>query len=869
MIVQTKLYIPHVRNALVPRPRLMHKLDEGLRAKLTLISAPAGYGKTTALSEWARQCGILVAWLSLDIQDDEWFSFWSCVTASIQERVPGYARRIWPLLEKGPSASSVSSEPAISAMLNELNLVPEELAIVLDDYHAIEHPAIQKSLCYMLEHLPPHIHLYIASRTDLTFPTARLMTKGEMQRISVRDMRFRPEEGVVFFRNTEGLSLSREQVAELYDQTEGWVSGLQLAALTLKSSDNIAESIRQFSGHQHHISDYLFEEVFSHLSEEMRAFLLQTSILSRMDHSLCQAVTGQSNSQEYLERLEQLNLFAFPLDDQRKWYRYHHLLSDFLQQLFARTAPELWEQAHVHAAQWLESHGFEEEAAEHYLEAKQYDDAVRVIEKNLHAFLHKKVEKLSRWVLQLPESYLSKRPLVELFYLSLLIGIRQWETAIQKIERAKIRYEAMQGSMDEAEWKPLMGNMYFLCASACYFQKDLNRISEYFELSERVAPEGSFFEALGDNKYYGYDEFDDHMSYINDYHAAAAFMFKWIEHWGRHQVHPSAAIFHASYSMVLYEWNRVEEAEACIERALKPNARQPNPRSLLQIYVNASRIRQSLGNPTLAVELLEQLKLRIESPDYERFVRKIEAEQACLALRQGNMRYALEWLDRCGMASTDEVSLNGAAERMALARVLAACGRTEEAMSLSERLQQLFWREDRLRDRIKMVVLQSVTLHRTGQMQEAIDLLETALRLAEPQGFIRSFVDEGQAMAELLNAYGRAHQDHRSRETPFVLVDYANRLLRVLNSLPDEWEAPIKAGAGARGLTAFPVEWLTNREREIVGLMAEGMSNKQIASHLGITEGTVKSHTNNIYGKLEVRTRVQAIKKARELLLLG
>ncbi|MDG0795159.1 hypothetical protein OMP38_33290 [Cohnella ginsengisoli] len=263
---------PHVRNALVPRPRLTHKLDEGLRAKLTLISAPAGYGKTTALSEWARQCGILVAWLSLDIQDDEWFSFWSSVTAAIQKRVPGYARKIWPLLEKGPSASSVSSEPAISAMLNELNLLPEALAIVLDDYHAIEHPAIQKSLGYMLEHLPPHIHLYIASRNDLAFPTARLMTKGEMQRISVRDMRFRPEEGLVFFRNTAGLSLSREQVAELYDQTEGWVSGLQLAALTLKSSDNIAESIRQFNGHQHHISDYLLEEVFSRLSEEMRAF---------------------------------------------------------------------------------------------------------------------------------------------------------------------------------------------------------------------------------------------------------------------------------------------------------------------------------------------------------------------------------------------------------------------------------------------------------------------------------------------------------------------------------------------------------------------------------------------------------------------
>ncbi len=867
MIVKTKLYIPHKRHDSVPRPRLMRKLDEGLEAKLTLISASAGYGKTTVLSEWARQSGIAVAWVSLDKQDDEWISFWTYVTSSIRGQAPGFAQTVMPLLAKGPSSSFASSEPAVAAMLNELNRLPGELAIVLDDYHCIELPEIQRSLSYFVDHLPPHIHLYIASRIELPIPTARLLAKGEMRRIMIQDLRFLPDEGDVFFREIAGLSLSREQLAELYHQTEGWISGLQLAAISLKRSDNITESIRQFSGHQTHISDYLMEEVYLLLPESTRAFMLQTSILSRMNHSLCDAVTGQSNAQEQLERLEKWNLFITPLDDQRNWYRYHHLMSDFLRRMFIRTDPVLWAQTHVHAARWLESHGFEEEAAEHYLEGRQHEDVVRVIENNLQAFLQKKFAVLSRWILQLPESVISRRPMVEMFYLLLLIGIRQWDKASEKIERAKLRYEALQGTMDDAEWKNVMGNLYYLCATSSYFRKDLANVSHYFELVDQYAPEGSFLQTIGNNRYNGYDEFEDHLTFINDYHGASVLLLKWIARWGDKKTHPFAGRIQASYSKLLYEWNRLEEAERCIGQVLRPQDAPPNTRSMLQIYVSASRIQQALDHPARAAELLERLKVQIESPDYAVFLRKIEAEQACLAVRQGSLPAAEEWLERCGMTPTDEIPLNEAAEYTALARVLAACGRTDEALSLSERLQQLFWKEDRLRERIRMLILQSVTHYRSGQPNKAIDLLETALGLAWPQRFVRSFVDEGQVMAELLTAYQRAQQGRQPRNASSDLLNYANRLLQALNRLPAGSKAPIKAEV--RVLEAFLVEGLTNREMEIVRLMAEGMSNKQIASHLGITEGTVKSHTNNVYGKLGVRTRVQAIKKARELLLLS
>ncbi|QJD85676.1 LuxR C-terminal-related transcriptional regulator [Cohnella herbarum] len=860
--MKTKLYIPHKRHDSVPRPRLMRKLDEGLKAKLTLISASAGYGKTTVLTEWARQSGIPVAWLSLDKQDDEWVSFWTYVTSSIQEQAPGFGQTVLPLLEKGPSASFVSSEPAVAAMLNELNQLRDELAIVLDDYHCIELSAIQRSLSYLVDHLPPHIHLYIASRADLPIPTARLTAKGEMRQIMVRDLRFQPDEGQAFFRETAGLSLSREQFAQLYEQTEGWISGLHLAAISLRRSDNIAESIRQFSSHQTRISDYLLEEVYLHLPEATRAFMLQTSVLTRMNHSLCEAVTGQLNGQEQLERLEQWNLFITPLDDRRRWYRYHHLMSDFLRRMYVRTHPGQWAQKHVHAARWLESHGFVEEAAEHYLEGRQYEDVVRVIENNLQAFMQKKFAALSRWILQLPESYISRRPMVEMFYLLLLIGIRQWDKASVKIEQAKIRYEALQGTMDEKEWKNVMGNIYYLCATSWYFRKDLPKVSDYFERVDQYAPEGSFLQMIGDNRYNGYDEFEDHLTFINDYHGAAAFLSKWITRWGGKKTHPFAGRLQASYSKLLYEWNRLEEAERCIGQVLRPEDAPPNTRSMMQIYISASRIQQALGHPVRAAELLERLTIQIESPDYELFLRKIEAEQACLAVRQGSLQAAMRWLERYGMASTDEISLNGAAEYAALARVLAACGRTDEAMLLSERLQQLFWKEDRLRERIKIVILQSVMQYRSGQTRKALDLLETALRLAWPQRFVRSFVDEGAVMAEILSAYVKERQDNRSKPETSFPPDYAVSLLRVLHLSQQEMAVPIRVEVSRKKKPQ--IERLTNREVEIVRLMAEGMSNKQIALDMDITEGTVKSHASHIYEKLDVRTRVQAIKKARE-----
>ncbi|MFX3635575.1 MAG: LuxR C-terminal-related transcriptional regulator [Candidatus Pristimantibacillus sp.] len=851
MIVRTKLHIPQVKKSFVSRPKLIHKLDEGMDVKLTLISAQAGYGKTTALSEWVKQCNALVAWVSLDKQDNDWARFWSYIIASIEEKVPDFGKAVEPLLKNGPMETL---EPAISVLLNELNYLTSELVIIIDDFHVIELPAIHHSIIYLLEHLPPQIHLFIASRTELTIPTTRLLAKGELHRISMQDLRFQLEEGVMFFRDMTDLLLTKEQVTALYHHTEGWISGLQLAAISLKQSDNVAETIKQFSGQQQHISNYLLEEVFHHLSEHTRDFLLQTSILSRMNHSLCQAVTDQMNGQEQLERLELLNLFIIPLDNHKNWYRYHHLLSDFLKLLLQRTEPDKWMQVHIRAAHWLENHGFDDEAVEHYLEGKQYADVVRLIEKNLPTLVQTKSVVLIRWVSVLPENSLEDKPMVELFYISVLLGVGEWEDAFRRIKQAEIRFQSLQEKLNEAEWKQAMGNIYFFCSVISYLQRDLKQTSAYFELVEQYVPEGSFFQTMGRNRYQGYESFDDHLSHINGLHEADVYLLKWITTWEKKKEYPFIGCLYASYSKLLYEWNRLDEAEYYVNKALGRKDMEPFARILIQIAFSASRIQQAKGNEDQASELLTHLKLQIDSPDYELFMLKIEAEQACLSLQQGSLQDALEWLQRCGLAYTDEISLNRIAEYLSLARVLAACDWMDEALYLLERMYGLLEKEDRLRDRIKILLIQSVTYHRLGETKIAYLRLETALQLAKPEGYIRSFIDEGPIMAEMLAAYMKMQQDSKVIGRFPVSLAYIKQLIQAINGMSEEYLSL--------------EEILTEQEKKVLLLIAGGLSNKEIALHLNIKSETVKFHIKNVYRKLEVNSRVQALQRAREMMIL-
>ncbi|SEO80311.1 LuxR family transcriptional regulator, maltose regulon positive regulatory protein [Paenibacillus sp. OV219] len=846
MIVKTKLQVPHVNKSLVSRPRLIRKLNEGLKAKLTIVSAQAGYGKTTALSEWVKQSSVLVAWVSLDRQDNDWIPFWSYVTASIQKIIPSFGQTIGHLLDLGPA---VSAENIIKELLNELNEITGELVIILDDYHIIELPDIHHSLSYLLERLPRHIHLYIASRIDLPMPTARLLAKGELLRILEEDLRFQLDEGFVYFRDTTDLLLTTTQVTELFRQTEGWISGLQLAAISLKRSNHIAESIHQFRGKQNYIFDYLLEEVLNQQSASIRAFLLDTSILSRMNRSLCQAVTGQQNSQEQLEKLEKLNLFIVPLDEERNWYRYHHLLSDFLRHLWSRTDPDQMIQAHIRAAKWLEHHGFDEEAVEQYLEAKEFEDVIRLIEKNPPAMMQSKSDALMRWISRLPESVFAEKPMIEIFYISVMMLGGKWGTAFQRVWKIKDRFEALQGELPEDDWKKVMGNIYFYCGIASYIQNDLVRASDYFELSERFMPEGSFFQLIGQNRYQEDSANYDQLTLIKDLPAVEVYLLKWIKVWEYKNHYPFIGYMYLTYINLMYEWNRLEEAGFYISQSWGRKDLQPLARIMIQLGIAASRIEQAEGNPKQASELLVQVKSKIVSPDYDLFISKIEAEQAYLTLRQGSLQNAFDWLQGCGLAHTDEMLLSDLAEYLVLSRVLAASERIEEALYLLERLYLLVDKGGQLRERIKVLIVHCVTLWRSGQTETALVQLVTTLQLAEPEGYIRSFVDEGSVMAEMLTAYSKVQQDGGMPS-----LAYAKQLIQALNATREEVMAP--------------KELLTEQESKILRFIANGLLNKEIAYNLNITGETVKFHIKNMYRKLGVHNRVQALQRAKQLQFL-
>ncbi|MZQ84109.1 hypothetical protein GQF01_18500 [Paenibacillus sp. 5J-6] len=844
MIRSTKYLIPPARRSLVTRPQLTRKLEEGMETKLTLLSAQAGYGKTTALSEWARQCRASVAWVSLDKYDNDWGAFWSCVLASIRERLPLFGKSVEFLLEQ---ESAASIDFAVSAFLNELSSISGDYVLILDDYHVIENAYVNESIRYMLEHLPPHFHLYIASRTDLSFPTTRLLAKGEINVIRIEDMRFDLEEGVAFFRETANLSLSIRQISTLFEQTEGWVSGLQLAAITLKRSGNIADTIRQFSGRQRQISDYLLEEVFRHLSESLQQFLLATSVLSRMNGELCAAVTGQADSQVLLEQLEQLNLFIIALDEQRDWFRYHHLLSEFLQQLCARDYPELWRLSHHRAAAWHENERLYEEAVEHYIRTEQAEDAIRIIDRIMPELLQSRSHVVRRWINALPESSFEHKPMFQLYRISQFLMDRDWKQGLHKAEQAERRFEAMKASIPEPEWKQLMGNIYYLHALFFRMQQNMPRALHYFELLEHYLPEGSSLQKASTKRYLGHEGFGDPLSLTVDLHEMEQFQLKLITMWGKKPNYPFVGYAYLSYSSLMHEWNRLDEAESYIGLALSRKDLRANVWTWIHLGLVSSRHKQALGREEEAIEWLTQLGSSVDSPDQPVIWKRIKAEQAWLYLLQGQRQKAYDWLEQSGLSHSDEVSARYFEEYVVVVRVLAENGRIEDALQLFEKLERLADKENRLRERIRLKILHSMVLRKSEEPQAALAPLAIALRLSEPMGYIRSYLDEGPQMVEML---GELLNQQQKTALTLLPSNYIRLLLEAVSSNPSP-----------RSLSN---EALTEKEEKVFELLTEGFIYKEIADQLNVTQDTVKFHLKNIYRKLRVNNRGEAIMRAKE-----
>jgi LuxR family maltose regulon positive regulatory protein len=895
-LLATKFYIPSARPAqgVVPRPRLLDRLNHGLTGRLILLSAPPGFGKTTLVSEWLAVCGHPAAWLSLDAADNDPVRFQRYLIAALQTVAPQIGKTIQELL-RSPQPPPVES--ILTVLVNEICSLPDHLILVLDDYHTIEAAAVHKATIFLLDNLPPCLHLVMATRADPPLPLSRWRSRGQLVEVRTDDMRFTPSESATFLNQVMGLSLSAEDIAALESRTEGWIVGLQMAAISLQGRTDAEAFIRAFSGSHHYVLDYLVDEVLSRQPEDIQTFLLRTSILDRLAGRLCDAVMGQTGSQAVLEGVEKANLFLAPLDDERRWYRYHHLFREVLRAKLQRAyPPEEIRALHRSASQWYEQHGRIDKAVRHALQAKDFDRVAALIERSASSLLRRgDLTTLLRWLGALPDTLVRTSPRLSLIYAWTLLANSQFEAVEPRLQDAE---RALGLTADQVSSAPTLstdlrgavGEVLCIRANLAFHHADLPRVLALSQqatdcLSDDV--EAGLFHTrpilqgvvtfntalaheFGGDVRLASEMFDEtialsrpinnahlvmlsfshlaHMRRIQGRLRQAAETYRQAIQYAQEDTSPPSPLLGMVYvglGDVLCEWNELERAQSHLQQGIDLARLWSNWETLVPGYLGLARLQAARGDWTGAAQVLADLADRVPPLQSPWGMPLIRAHQALLQTRRGDLDAAAAWVRQTNLAVDGDLAYPREPEAIILARVLAALGRLDDAARLSERLLAAAEVGERTGHAIEALIGLSLALQAQGKSDAALMALKRALTLAEPEGYVRVFVDEGAAMAGLL-----------ARVTSFPA--YVARLLAA-------FQGPEVESAGAPSALFEP---LSQRELEILRLLAEGLSNRQIAARLVLAVGTVKAHVHTIYGKLGVQGRVQAIARARELGLL-
>ncbi len=915
-LLQTKLYVPRLRPFLVPRPHLIEKLNQGLHRKLTLISAPAGFGKTTLVSEWIADCKRPFAWLSLDERDSDLARFLAYFIAALQTVTPSFGIKALGMLE---SPQPVPTESILTIVLNEIAAIPQEFALVLDDYHVVDAQLIDQTLIFLLEHLPPQMHLVITTREDPNLPLARLRVRGQLTELRATDLRFSHDEAAVFLKQVMGLHLAEEDITALEAHTEGWIAGLQMAALSMQGQQDATNFIQSFTGSHRFVLDYLIEEVLGQQPEDVQKFLLQTAVLDRLTGSLCDAVcsvgtassskgttlTGQENGQATLEMLEHANLFIIPLDEERRWYRYHHLFADLLRQQLRQKHPDWIPELHRRASDWYVQSEFTNEAIEHALQAKDFERTAHLIEANVDdCWQQGQHAQLQRWLVKLPAECISTRPHLCIFYAWYLFAGGQQETAVHILQTAE---KAIDQSHEAKPQQPvsdddklgLKGRIAAVRAFIASFRGDVPAIIQQAQQALAHLPDqdliwrSSAAIALGDAHAFQGDmtaAYQARLAAAQACQAAGDIYFVMIANLklaitlraqGRLQptiemcnqqmqlaeekgISQSSAVGWclAVLGEVLAELNDLDGALQQVQRGIELVERGTDLAMLGWSYLCLARVlfsRQEFAEIEAIIQKMAQLTQEADVPSW--VTTQMAIWQARLWLQQGKYELASQWAAESGLdANGENKSLSNTGyylliEYTTLARILLTLGRLAEATEL---LQQLFEQAQTGKQTTRMVeilILRALVLQAGGETNTAVTTLEQALTLAEPCGFIRTFVDEGPSMARLL--YEALSQG--------IAPDYVRRLLAAFPVSEPEQTTPPKPDHSELAW----IEPLSEREVEVLQLIAEGLSNKEISSRLYLSLNTVKTHTRNIYGKLGVNSRIQAVARARDLEILS
>ncbi len=921
-VLATKLFIPPVRPELVPRARLVERLNTGMARKLTIVSAPAGYGKTTLLNEWIHQGGtgttptLPVAWLSLDEGDNDPSRFLAYLIGAVQTIVPHVGEGLLTLLQ---SHQPPPAKSALSSLINELAATPKTrgqcclLGLVLDDYHWIDNPEIHEAVAFLLDRLPPPpegLHLVLATRKDPLLPLPRWRAGAQMTEVREADLRFTYEEASAFLTQAMGLALSQEQVGALEARTEGWISGLQLAALSLRGLDTEATArfVASFAGADRHIVDYLVDEVLGQRPVGTKDFLLKTSILERMSGPLCDAVRPGQGGQQILEMLERANLFLVPLDNQRQWYRYHHLFADLLRHHLRATAgPAGLAALHLRASEWYEQHGYVSEAVHHAFAAGDLTRAAGLVEHNARdMFARSELRTIMNWVDALPSDLVRARPWLCVFYAwALRLTGGQADAVETRLQEAELALEKCKARLPGDDVHTIQGHIAAIRAYQALYREEVLRVIDLARqalgsLSEASFARGLTALALGWASRFTGDLEEASRAFVEARAASAALGNSYVavtatcrlaytEMLGGQlrqaatscqealqmaagtagRFLPVAGYAQVYLGSVYREWNDLEAASRRLVDGIDLCEQVGYVLDQVVGYTTLARVlqaKQDRDGARRALQSAERLSLKMKGYVFTR--RWVEDCQVRLWSAQGKVSEIARWMQETDLRVDDQVSFVRELEHIILARALVAVGLAlagqrylDGALDLLSRLLEMAESRGWMGKAIEILVLQALACQGRGEIDEALVALERALSYAEPQGYVRIFVDEGPQMARLLS----------EAATRGIAPGYVQRLLAAFVETEYTGSPAAKEAVPSPAVHHPPsgmVEPLTERELEVLQLIAAGLSNREIADRLVLALSTVKVHTRNIYGKLGVHRRTQAVTRARELGML-
>jgi len=917
-ILATKLYIPPPRPKAVLRPRLIAQLNEGLHRKLTLIAAPAGFGKTTLLSEWRVLCGRPVAWLSLDEADNEPIRFLSYIVAALQTVAPSIGAGLVAVLE---SPQPPPTAVILTALLNDITTLPDQFVLVLDDYHVVEAGgplgAVDQVLNYLVEHLPSQMHLVIATREDPPLPLARLRARDHLTELRATDLRVTSAEAATFLTQVMGLNLSVQDVATLEDRTEGWIAGLQLAALSMQGHQDISGFIQSFAGDHRYILDYLVEEVLQRQPAAVRSFLLQTAILDRLHGPLCDAVTGQEGGSARLDALQRGNFFVVSLDDTRHWYRYHHLFADVLAAHLRAEQPDLVSTLHRRASAWYAQQGSIADAIRHALVAADFARAADLVELAMPLMRQSRQEAtLLGWLKALPDEVFSRRPVLSAVYAGTLLQSGQLEGIEARLRDAErwLETSAEMGEqppemvvVDEEEFRRLPGWIAIYRAGHALARGDVHDTLPYAQQALDFLPEADYlgrgaaaallglaYWTRGDLEaaYWTYVEgmasvqragflsdviggaiaradiriAQGHLRQAMRTYEQALQLATEQSPGGARPVLRGTADMYVGMSELYRERNDLNAARQHLLRSQELGEHIGFPQNPYRWRVAMARLKEAEGDLDGAIELLQEAE-HLYMSDFYPNVRPVAALKTRVWVAQGRLDEALGWARDQGLSAHDDLSYLREFDHITLARVLLGRNQRDhaahalaEATSLLERLLNAAEAGGRVGRAIEILVLQALAHHAQGNIAAALMPLERALTLAEPEGYVRIFVDEGPPMAQLLRAAAAPIGHLR------IMPTYAGKLLAALGAEP-------LVSAGQVSHPTFPtlpplIEPLSDRELEVLRLFKTELSGPEIARELVIALSTVRTHTKGIYSKLNVNSRRAAVKRATELNLI-